>query len=101
MLGASIRHTECSVSPGSYGNSVVWQNTEKYEEGKFVANDVFPISSAGTSYLDKPLRSCTFYSTDRKKLRCCGHVDMAAKKECFSRVWKAVMEEKGTTRNMK
>jgi hypothetical protein len=38
-------HTQCPVCPGPYENSVIWQKTEKYKEGKVVANHMFPVSS--------------------------------------------------------
>jgi hypothetical protein len=34
-------YTECCISPGPYKNSVIWPNTEKYKEGKVVANYMF------------------------------------------------------------
>jgi hypothetical protein len=38
-------YTVCLISPRPQENSVIWQNSEKYEERKVVANLAFPISS--------------------------------------------------------
>lgn len=37
----SDSYTSCSISPGPQESSVIWQNTEKYNEGKVVVKDMF------------------------------------------------------------
>jgi hypothetical protein len=48
-----IYYTEFPIRPGPQENSVIWQNTEKYNEGKFVSDFLFPISSVGIFYLGR------------------------------------------------
>jgi hypothetical protein len=77
----------CPLNSG-HKKTVIWQNMEKCKEGEVVANDVFPISSDGIFYLDKPLRRYTLYIINSKKLRRYCDVGMRAKGVCFqSRGW--------------
>jgi hypothetical protein len=42
-----LANTVCPINSESQENSAIWQNTERYKEGKAVANHEFPFSSFG------------------------------------------------------
>jgi hypothetical protein len=69
-------YIERPIKPVQYENYDVWQNTENFKEGNFVANSAFLVSRF-RSFLTETRRYAALYTNGSKVLRRCCRVDMA------------------------